>query len=91
MALALSKQVAREELLLAAAIADFAPAVVRWNAFAEANTAAVAAWPKEPDGTLEGYRRTPAQLLQIKALTDDLTALAAEHAAALALLEEVRS
>ncbi len=89
MALALSKQVRREVMALGSAVADFASDVSRWRTFAAENTEAIGAWPKEPDGTLQGYGVTVTQLQAINALADDLAALGATHADTLALLKEL--
>ena len=89
MALALSKQVRDEVVAFSAAVAEIVAPVVRWRAFAAEKTAAIVAWPKQPDGTLNGYRITVAELVQINALADDLATLGATHAAALATLRRL--
>lgn len=89
MALALSKQTKREIEALGAALGDLASAVANWRSFAATNEKAIAVWPKQPAGMLEGYNVTLAQLTTINALAIDLAALTMKHAAALALLKEL--
>ncbi len=90
MPLAESKLVRNEVVAFGLAVGDFAGDVQQWRTFAEEHAPAIAAWPKQPDGTLKGYRITVPELQEINALADDLAALATEHAAALATLRRLR-
>ena len=89
MALALSKQVHAQLVLLRDAILTMRATVPGVRAFLADNTAAITAWPNDADGKLTGYGVTKAQLVQVKALLDALVTLHGEHGTALAVIEEV--
>lgn len=82
----------RDEVeIFGAAVGRFAEFVGRWRTFVAENRTAIAALPRNADGTLDGYATGPTvtELDQrIDALANDLAALAVEHEDTLALLWE---
>ena len=85
----LSKRIARAVATLAEAEKTAYDAEVAFEAFATTATAEIAAWPKNPDGTLMGYNATTAQLLDALGLAHDRRIAAEAHALGAALLLEV--
>lgn len=89
MPLALSKRVKNALVALAEAEKSAYDAEVAFEQFAEAVTPEIQAWPKNADGTLEGYNVTVAQLLDVLDMARDRRMAAEAHPSGATLLLEV--
>lgn len=89
MPLALSKQTRNALVDYADAQKNAYLAAQQFVAWANAHEAEIVAWPKNPDGTLEGYGVTLAQLVAVRSHAQAVVAAGDENPAAKALLAEV--